>query len=503
MTTPVRDLFGIDTRSLAVFRIALAAAIVADLLIRAADLAALHTGEGVLPRALLDEQVRARAPALVPVLALVPHLVLDGAAGQALLFALAGAVAVLLAAGWRTRWMTVASWVLLMSLQARNPAVRNGGDEIFRLLLFWSMFLPLGASWSLDARRAGRPGPPRLLTGGAPAALLLQVALIYPFNALYKDGAAWTTDFTALELFLGNATWSAAAGTALLAFPGLLQVMTAVILGLEWCGWVLAFSPLWHGPARTLAVLLFAGFHAGILVLSQIDFFAVVGIVAWTVFLPPWFWTRVAAVGRRGPSPEEAPARQPVPRREGAAALAILGYVVFLNVTGYTGLFGRPAPSVLQAPALVLQIDQQWNMFSPEPARRSRFLAARGETAGGGTVDLLVDGQPLGAGTAMHPPSGRFARDRWRAYFGYLHRQPAEARERLGGRLAAWLGGQWNAAHRGDDRLERVRLYRVDTPIALAGDPEPDRRRTRVRELATVTVSAPPQGASRVLPPRG
>ncbi len=36
----------------------------------------------------------------------------------------------LLAAGWRTRWVTAASWVLMMSLQARNPAVRNGGDEI-------------------------------------------------------------------------------------------------------------------------------------------------------------------------------------------------------------------------------------------------------------------------------------------------------------------------------------------------------------------------------------
>ena len=92
----------------------------------------------------------------------------------------------------------------------------------------------------------------------------------------------------------------------------------------------------------------------------------------------------------------------------------------------------------------------------------------------------------------MHPPSGRFARDRWRACFGYLRRQPGEARERLGGRLAAWLGGQRNTAHRGDERLERVRLYRVDAPIALAGDPAPDRRRTRVRELATVSLGASP-----------
>ena len=131
-------------------------------------------------------------------------------------------------------------------------------------------------------------------------------------------------------------------------------------------------------------------------------------------------------------------------------------------------------------------------MFSPEPARWSRFLVARGETAGGGTVDLLVDGQPPGAGTAMHPPSGRFARDRWRAYFGYLRRQPEEARERLGRRLATWLGRQWNAAHGGDDRLTRIRLYRADRLIALASDPEAGHRRTRVRELAAVSLGAPP-----------
>ncbi|MCY4658905.1 MAG: hypothetical protein OXF93_03705 [Acidobacteria bacterium] len=490
-TTPFRDLFGIDTRSLAVFRVALAAAVVADLLLRAPDLAALYTEEGVLPRALLDEQVRARAPALVPILALVPHLLLDGAAAQALLFAVAGAVAVLLAAGWRTRWVTVASWVLMMSLQARNPAVRNGGDEILRLLLFWAMFLPLGAIWSADARRAGRPAAPRLVTGGAPAALLLQVVLIYPFNALYKDGAAWTTDFTALELFLGNVTWGGAWGTALLAYPGLLQAMTAGVLGLERFGWLLAFCPVRHGPARTLAVLLFAGFHGGILVLSRIDLFAAVGIVAWTAFLPAWFWTQAAAAaGRREPG-DAAPARQPVPRWEGAAALALIGYVGFLNVTGYAGLFGRPVPTVLQAPALVLQIDQQWNMFSPEPSRWSRFLVARGETAAGRSVDLLAGGEPRDGTAGMNPPAGPFGRDRWRAYFNYLRRQPDDARDRLGGGLAAYLGRQWNAAHHGDDRLERVRLFQVNRPIVLAGDPEPNGRRIRVRELLAVDVATP------------
>ena len=55
-----RDLFGIDTRSLAVLRVALALIILADLAIRASELSAFYTEDGVLPRALLADQVRAR-----------------------------------------------------------------------------------------------------------------------------------------------------------------------------------------------------------------------------------------------------------------------------------------------------------------------------------------------------------------------------------------------------------------------------------------------------------
>ena len=128
-------------------------------------------------------------------------------------------------------------------------------------------------------------------------------------------------------------------------------------------------------------------------------------------------------------------------------------------------------------------VDQQWSMFSPQPAVWSRFLALRSETAAGRTVDLLTDG-PGGAADTMLPPAGWFAADRWRTYLRHVRRQPAESQQRLGERLALYLARQWNAAHVPEDRVERVRLYRVDAPIRLAGDVEPDGRRTRVRSAA-------------------
>ena len=145
--------------------------------------------------------------------------------------------------------------MLLTSLQSRNPIVLNGGDAILRLLLFWSMLLPLGARWSLDAARAGRR-PPDVVTGGAAAALLLQVVFIYVFTGLKKSGATWN--------------------------EALLQAMTWSTITLERWGPLLAWSPVWSGPARpgTLAVVLFAGLHAGVLVRSTIDLFSVISIVA-------------------------------------------------------------------------------------------------------------------------------------------------------------------------------------------------------------------------------
>ena len=156
------DLFGLDLRSLAIFRVGLGLLLLGDLAIRAGDLSAHYTDQGVLPRSALTAR----------------HYVslhfLDGTADfQGALFVLAGLAALALLAGWRTRAATVVSWLLLMSLHARNPMILQGGDALLRLLLFWGMFLPLGARWSVDGllRRGGGPAGGREVSA-ASAALL-------------------------------------------------------------------------------------------------------------------------------------------------------------------------------------------------------------------------------------------------------------------------------------------------------------------------------------------
>ena len=36
---------------------------------------------------------------------------------------------------------------MLTGIDNRNPLVIDGGDDFLRMLLFWGLFLPLGARW--------------------------------------------------------------------------------------------------------------------------------------------------------------------------------------------------------------------------------------------------------------------------------------------------------------------------------------------------------------------
>ena len=92
--------------------------------------------------------------------------------------------------GYRTRVSTAIGWLVIGSIQSRNQLLLQHGDYLLRLLLFWSMFLPLGARFSLDARRRAALPENRFLSvaGGA---LLVQIACVYVFAGLFKLQPTW------------------------------------------------------------------------------------------------------------------------------------------------------------------------------------------------------------------------------------------------------------------------------------------------------------------------
>lgn len=178
-------LFGLDVRSLALLRICLAVLLLVDLWSRSLNLSAHYSDVGVLPRTLLiDEFLNPWEWSI--------HLISGQAFFQVGLFLLAAIAAVALLIGYRTQLFVVISWILLVSLHYRNGIVLNRGDTVFRVLLFWSMFLPLGAAYSVDSAldQTSNSRPGRIFSA-ASVAFIFQLCFVYWFAALLKDDYVW------------------------------------------------------------------------------------------------------------------------------------------------------------------------------------------------------------------------------------------------------------------------------------------------------------------------
>ena len=280
----VIDVFGADLRSLALFRIVLALLVMGDLASRATDLVAHYTDAGVLPRTVLLEQVLSRWSFSLSLMNGEPFF-------QALLFCVAAVAAFGLLIGYRTRLMTVVVWVLLLSIQLRNPLVGGSDGPLLRLLLFWAMFLPLGAYWSVD--RALKDATTRISTrflSLATVGLFMQIAFVYWFTAALKSGPEWRVDGTALYYALSLDQLSTSFGQYLLNFPELLKVMTFATFGLEALGPFLLLCPFFTGPVRTAGVMAFMSLHFGIWLTMDIGIFPWISAFCMVCFLPTWFW---------------------------------------------------------------------------------------------------------------------------------------------------------------------------------------------------------------------
>jgi predicted DCC family thiol-disulfide oxidoreductase YuxK len=287
----IREIFGIDLRTLALFRIALATMVIVDLILRSRDLTAHYSDRGILPRAALIGEFGQWLPSI--------HLLSGSARVQGALFVLAGMFALSLLVGYRTWLVTIVSWALLLSLQARNPVIYHGADLLLRLLLFWAMFLPLGARFSIDAALDRRvQEQPNNYFSMATLALLVQCMSVYLFGALLKTGSVWIPDGTAIYFALHLDYLVTPFGDWLGQFPRVLQGLTYFVWGLELSAPLLMFSPVFRLPLRLLAMALLIAMHLGFFLFLRIGPFPFVSITSLLAFTPGWVWDRLESRAR-------------------------------------------------------------------------------------------------------------------------------------------------------------------------------------------------------------
>ena len=451
---PLLDrLFGLDLRSLAALRIALSGYLIWDLADRARSLEAHYTDLGVYPVSMQQfarvsdgwpwEERSIHWPNYWSL-----HALRGDLNWEIFLFLVNAVILIGMLVGYKTRLTTILSWVMLASLHNRNEMVLHGGDEMARMLLFWGMFLPLGARWSLDGsgalRRAYGASVPERVLSLAGFGLLWQVCLVYFFTAYLKKSPEWHSQGTALYYALSLDQFGTWPGRLLRQSLLLTKLGTWGTVGWETLAPLLLFVP--KDRVRIFVVLGFWAFHLlGIGIFMDVWPLPVISAILWVGLLPGSFWDGLAArwqraretplkaglsavytklvalrnrrvralVERRFPLPETVPSLFGT----GLAALFIV-FVTCWNLQDvFPGLRDGPYKSIRWL-APFTRLDQNWGMFAPFPSHDDGWYVMPALSKDRRTFDAFTR-QPI-AWEKPAEPRLFFRNERWRKYMTNL-----------------------------------------------------------------------------------
>jgi hypothetical protein len=484
----------LDPRSLGLVRIYLGCLLLADLLRRIPHLSTWYTNAGPLPNHVL--LWRPIAEYQFSLFFLVTHR------GEAVfLFGLCGLAFALFAAGYRTRLMHFLSLVAICSLHNRVAIVEDGSEVTTRLLTFWTLFLPMGARFSVDAVRAAAASGAetrelRPALSLAVPFILLQVALLYAFNVLHKTGETWR-DGTAVHYVLHQDRIVSWLGWKLRPFMtlGASRFMTYSAVLTEAVLPLLILSPIATKLTRRIAIFLAIGLHAGFALLLNLGMFSfnMLGFFllllsdrdwAWLARLPQAATRRIeSSVRRWGNAWGSRPPAPSSPLRQRVAAFATQGrealVVLFAIALGSQMLVeNQSVPDAMrvrhQPLALRLLVEyprfmEGWSMFAPQAPKQDSLLIVDAITADGRHVDPVNE---LASRVSSLPvteiPEYLDQNDTWCDYTMNIL-----GREDYYGTLADFIRAYPKRTHRARDRIESFEVWLLEDDSPPPGESKP------------------------------
>ncbi|HEY3498753.1 MAG TPA: lipase maturation factor family protein [Polyangiaceae bacterium] len=410
-----------DLRVLGMARIAYGLVLFYDLFRRARELRLLYTNEGVLSNhyLLFRPQANPQISFLMP---------FSTVAEVSTVFAAIAILYLFYTFGLFTRVAQVLVLLSITSLNARNLAVEDGGVATMIAFAVWTVFLPLGDRYSLDAIRRdaalksvalrvrARKQASRPFVSLAVLALSLQIVAIYFLNALHKTGRTWA-DGDAVHLVL----WQARVNTPFAYWlaqhePAWFSPLaTRATLVLEYAIPLLILYP--NAASRVTGIACSFALHLGIAIIMTLGPFSYAMMALVLTRLPGEAVDRAAGrvplrlrqrlvrararlarrcsdwVWRHGPA---RPPRRKLPwrkLREGAVVFVMLAAALELSNANPAVRWKLPQPEWLADAVLYPRMTQRWSMFAPDAPRDDGYGVIDGVTADGRHIDPFT-GEP-------------------------------------------------------------------------------------------------------------
>jgi hypothetical protein len=281
MKSALRELidryFTVDARTLGLFRIVFGLHLLANLYDRTkgSDAIAFYTNQGVLPN-----HFALFAPMAEHQLSLLSPFSTLGQVRVAFVFIVLvyGAYVI----GWHTKLAQILVVVCWLSLTNRNLILQNGGIVVTNVVAVWTMFLPLGARFSVDhllrSLRERRETLPAELNERAPMivseprfrrvaffGILLNFACVYFFNYAHKVGTTWRDGSAVHWVLWQNRIATIWAAMLRMHEPAWLSpVLTRGTLVIEEALPLLLLFPIAQKWTRRAALLAIFSLHCGI-----------------------------------------------------------------------------------------------------------------------------------------------------------------------------------------------------------------------------------------------
>lgn len=190
--------------------------------------------------------------------------------------------------GYKTKYTAPLFWFFTGSIQWANPLFTNAGSDVARLLIWWSIFLPINKIYSLDSGWKKAKTQDYKVSNIATLGIGLQVLSIYFFSYFLKTSDARRTEFSAIYYALSRDYFSTNLGYKLTNYYTLTQALTLFSIILELAGPLLyLFLPRRGKIGIALAFILF---HIGFIFMMRLGSFPRYCIAGWIALLPSSFW---------------------------------------------------------------------------------------------------------------------------------------------------------------------------------------------------------------------
>ncbi len=390
--------YTLDKRALAIWRMLLGSLVLLDLSIRYTDLSAFYTNEGFLPVHFYKAFCTS-----------FPHFSIhhfsEALIYQQLLAAALAIASLLFIAGVQTKISGVICWFLLSSLNTRNPLILQGGDDLLRLGIFWSIFLPTDHFYTLFGKKnINRGNTFKSITA---TGLMIQIACVYFFSALQKSSPEWHSEGSALYYALSLDQIVFPAGKWLYQFHNVLPLLTHLVYYIELIAPLLLFVPYKNNMFRLTGIVLLMLFHAFAGITLFVGLFSFIGITMLFSLLPS---TAMDWFSKHHIDEQEPPQEEPLIKKFAIAFLSV--YIIAWNM-GNAPVFPYKMKPLVATPGHWLRLDQNWGVFAPRVYKEDGWFILAGYSKDSSVIDIYRNGHPVSFQKPQQIVS-EISSDRWR-----------------------------------------------------------------------------------------